>query len=130
MPSRLHRRPSGDGGAALVEFGLVVPLFLALIVGLATTALALLTQHQLTTAAQEGARVIYLAEDAGAATSATLAAAGSPAPTVTVDPSVSPGTCSPGTTVTVTASRPAQVQLVFLPSIDMTITGRGVVRCQ
>ncbi len=123
------RRTTGDAGSALVEFGLVIPLFLALVVGLATSALAFLAQHQLSTAAQEGARVIYLEEDAGAATKATLAAAGSPAPTVTVNPSVS-GTCSTGTTVTLIASRPAQIHLVFFPTIDVTITGRGVVRCQ
>ncbi len=107
----------------------MVPLFLALVVGLVTTALAFLDQHQLSTAAQEGARAVYLEEDGGVARSATLAAAGSPTPTVSVSPSVS-GTCSTGTTVTVTASRPAQIQLIFFPAIDITVTGRGVVRCQ
>lgn len=119
------RRPAGDAGSALVEFGLVVPLFLGLIVGLATSALAFFTQHQLSTAAQEGARVMYLAGTSTQATNAVLAAAGNPAPTVNVSASA----CTPGTTVTVTASRPAAIQLVFFPTLNLTVTGRGVVRC-
>ncbi len=115
-----------ERGSATVEFGLVVPLFLAMVMGLVTTAFVFFTQHQLSTAAQEGARVMYLGGNSAAATNATSVAAGSPTPTI----SVSHSACSNGTTVTVTASRPASIQLIFFPAIDLTVVGKGVVRCQ
>lgn len=51
-PSRLR----GDVGGAVVEFALIMPVLVALLVGMLTTGLALNEQIQLTHAAREAAR--------------------------------------------------------------------------
>ncbi len=127
LPPKATGRESDDRGAALVELGIVLPIFFALVVGLFTTALAVLTQWQLSSAAQEGARVMYRGGTASEASSTTVTVAGgSPPATVTVSPS----SCTSGATVTVTAQQQAGIQLVFFPTFNLTLTGKGVTRCQ
>lgn len=53
--SRVKRR-ADDRGAALVEFALILPLLMALILGMVTSGIAFNQEMQLTHAAREGAR--------------------------------------------------------------------------
>jgi Flp pilus assembly protein TadG len=55
-PSRPRRRCSGDGGAALVEFAIIAPLFFALLLGLFTGGISMSRKNSMTNAVREGAR--------------------------------------------------------------------------
>ena len=123
MRNRFHGRR--DRGAAAVEFALVVPLLLILLLGTVEFGRAYNAQISVTAAAREGARVMAVQDDNGAAQAATVAAAVGVSP---VNVSVTPSTCSPGTNVTVTATHPFTfVAGAFGPGV--TLTGRGVMRC-
>lgn len=52
----MHRRAQGDAGASLVEFALVLPLFVMLLLGMLTGGLAYSRKLAVTQAAREGAR--------------------------------------------------------------------------
>ncbi len=67
MRKRLIRRD--ERGAALVEFALVVPLFVFVLYALIAFGLALSTKHKVTNAAAEGARAGVGAADYATATS-------------------------------------------------------------
>lgn len=59
-------RAHGDGGAAAVEFALVLPILVALLFGIVEFGFAFNTQISMTQAAREGVRVVALnLEDAG-----------------------------------------------------------------
>jgi hypothetical protein len=49
-------RPGRDGGVSLVEFALVAPLFVTLVLGLFLLGIVVMNQMQLTNAARDGAR--------------------------------------------------------------------------
>lgn len=55
------RRPRGDGGSAVVEFVVVLPLLLLLVLGVLQVGLALHVRATVTSAAAEGARAAALA---------------------------------------------------------------------
>ena len=115
-----------DAGAVAVEFALILPLFLAVLLGSLGFGRAMHTQLQLSNAAQEGARVLVFRSGAttAMASSAVDAAESLPgAPTVSVS-----GTCTSFGNVTVTASRPVTFDFV-LGSFTRTITGTAVLRC-
>ena len=62
---RNGRRARGDGGAALVEFALIVPLVFALLFGVFTGGISLSRKNSMTNAVREGARFgATLPEDA------------------------------------------------------------------
>jgi hypothetical protein len=62
----VKRRSNREQGASLVEFALILPVFMALILGMFTGGLAYNRKQQLTHAAREGARYgATLPEDAG-----------------------------------------------------------------
>lgn len=58
---RAGRAPGGDHGSAVVEFVLVAPLVLLLLLGVVQLGLAMHVRSTLTSAAAEGARVAALA---------------------------------------------------------------------
>jgi Flp pilus assembly protein TadG len=60
-----HRGAAGDGGRgqALVEFALVIPLFLLIVVGLFDLGRAVFAYNTLTNAAREGARMAIVNQD-------------------------------------------------------------------
>lgn len=51
-----ERRPQGEGGQALVEFALIMPVFLLLVLGLFDVARAVWQENTLAYAAREGTR--------------------------------------------------------------------------
>ncbi len=130
---RTHNR---ERGASAVEFALIVPMLLILVLGIAEFGRAYNVQTTLSGAARAGVRVMALDDDAAAARTATKAAA-APAITlsdgqiaVTTSPATSPVSCSPGTERTVTLNVTYVMPFIsnFFGS-SITLKGRGVMRC-
>jgi Flp pilus assembly protein TadG len=124
------RNRRDERGAAAVEFALVVPLLLLMVLGVAEFGRAYHVQASLSQAAREGVRVMALQNDPAAAIAATRAAA----PTLTLtNISVSPTSCvASGLTPTATATVTVTYSFTFLSSLfgsGRTLTGRGVMRC-
>jgi Flp pilus assembly protein TadG len=119
-----------DRGAAVVEFAIVLPLLVALLIGIAEFGRAYYTQTTLSGAAREGVRVMALKDSRPAARSAAVSAAKPLAISegqVTVSPA-SPGTCSAGLNATVTIAYTMPfITGLFGPTINLT--GKGVMRC-
>lgn len=129
---RHRRRIDHDRGAAMVEFGIVIIPLLGVLVGIVTAGLAYFKGIQLDTAAQEGARVMYVGGSVEDAKQAVVNA-GNVDPPVTAAEVVVAGTCIPATippsTVHVTVQRDATIHWIF-GSHTVSLTGRGVTRCQ
>ena len=112
-------RRNGESGAELIEFALVFPLLLMIILGIVDFALMFQRYEVVTNAVREGARVAvlpgYTEPDVQAQVASYIAAGGLPTtagnPTVTVTPTTIPDGEAPGrpppspsTTPTPTAS--------------------------
>lgn len=130
MQHQTKRRRTDRRGAALVEFALVAPIFLAFVVGSVELGRALVVQEALTNASREGARVGTLdgatSSDVTNAADTYLSAVSISGATTTVTPS-DPGTTAAGTQVTVSVSIPyASVSWVpspwFLKNATLTAT--------
>jgi Flp pilus assembly protein TadG len=127
-----------ERGAAAVEFALVAPLLLLMVLGIAEFGRAYHVQTAVSQAAREGVRVMALKNDPTGARAATKAAA----PTlnltdsqisISTQPTSSPANCvASGTTPAATATVTVTYQLAFITKLfgsSKTLTGRGVMRC-
>lgn len=139
-PRRCPARPSGragaaggpvrhhpDRGSAAVEFALVVPLLVLLVVATFEISRAYHTQIALTAAAREGVRVMAVTNQRDAAVAATRSAA----PTLSLSAGhieVSPPTCTPDADVTVQVTYRIATFTGLLGQ-GFTLSGRGVMRC-
>ncbi len=115
-----------DRGAAAVEFALVAPILILLVVGIAEFGRAYNVQNSLSAAAREGVRVMALKNDPAKAQDAAINAA----PSVALssgDVAVSPS-CSPGADATVTITYQFAM-LTGLLGPNFTLTGTGVMLC-
>lgn len=105
-------------GAALVEFALVAPVFLLLIVGSIEFGRAIMVQEALTNASREGARVGVLdgatTSDVTTAVNTYLTGMSISGATTSVSPT-DPGTTANGTQVTVLVSIPYST-VTWVPS--------------
>jgi Flp pilus assembly protein TadG len=126
------RRPRWDRGAAAVEFALVVPVLLLLVLGIAEFGRAYNIQTTVSGAAREGVRTMAVENDSGAARAATRNAA----PALHLSDSqinVSPTTCpEPDTAPTVSAMVTVTYRMSFVTHLfanSLTLTGVGVMRC-
>ena len=134
----MRQRPVQDKlreqrGAAAVEFALVVPLLIVLVLGIAEFGRAFQVQGTLSAAAREGVRVMALQNDQAAARDAVRNAATSLNPTITdseivISPSSCPTINSAGTSVRLTISYPMPYLTGFFGS-GLALTGTGVMRC-
>jgi len=135
----MRQRPVQDKlreqrGAAAVEFALVVPLLIVLVLGIAEFGRAFQVQGTLSAAAREGVRVMALQNDQAAAKTAVRNAASSLNPTITdaeitVDPPTGCPTVNAGSTsVRLTISYPMPYLTGFFGS-GLNLTGTGVMRC-
>jgi Flp pilus assembly protein TadG len=80
-----RRRHGTSRGQSLVEFALVLPLFLVLVMGIADLGLAVFSYNSITNAAREGARLAIVNQDTTKITArATSQSAIARTPTVTV----------------------------------------------
>ena len=121
---RRHR--ADDRGATLVELALVLPILVLLVFGVVEFGRAYNAQVTLTHAAREGARVLALTRDAGAAETAAVGAATS------LDPaqlSVSTDPCNPGQPTAVELTYAFTYDIPLLGSDTLNLTGKGVMRC-
>ena len=117
-----------ERGAAAVEFALVLPILVLILFGVIEFGGVYNAQLMVTGAAREGAREMAVGGDPADAEAAAVAAvvvAGAEA----LDVTVSPGTCTAGSDVTVTVvyDRPF---LTGLFGATLELTGLATRRCQ
>lgn len=117
----------------MVEFALVAPMLVLLLVGIAEFGRAYNVQTTLSQAAREGVRVMVLQNDPAVARATTVSSA---LPLV-VDPTkitVSPTNCISTTTSAATATVRVTYPVTFLTTLfgsgaTLTLEGKGVMRC-
>lgn len=128
--------PSRDRGATAVEFALVLPVLLLLVIGILEFGRAYHVQTTLSNAARDGVRVMALQDSTTAAKTRVIASASTldldtSMITVAVEPS---GPCSgagsvANSTASVTIEYPLELLSGFLPIDGLTLTGKGTMRC-
>lgn len=128
--------PPRDRGASAVEFALVLPILLLLVIGILEFGRAYHVQTTLSNAARDGVRVMALQDSAAAAKTQVRESASTLDIknnwiTVEVEPS---SACSgagsvPNSTASVTIEYPLSLLSGFLPIDDLTLTGKGTMRC-
>lgn len=125
------RRRQRDRGAAAVEFAIVLPLLVALTLGIIAFGWAFHIQTVLDNAARDGVRIAALDTSAARLTNAQQAAIDSASPSIALDAdqiSITPATCSAGQNVEVAITVADMPMLGGIGTI--TLTGRGTMRCQ
>lgn len=124
-----RHRQTNDRGAAAVEFALVLPILLLLVFGIVEFGRIYSIQTSITAAARQGARVMALQNDSGAATTAAETSA---QPYAVSSGQIAVGTCpDPNTTnaiVKVTVTYPVTLLTGWFGS-SITLTGTGAMRC-
>ena len=126
VPERRNQR-----GAAMAEFVIVAPVLIMILFSIIQFGLVINRVQTFNAAAREGARVASLQsstqseiEDAASNTLDGLSLGISE--TVNVSQ-----LCSQGpSTVTVTVTGPYTIQIPLIPDKNITLTGRGVFRCE
>ena len=122
------RRWKDDSGAVAVEFALVFPLLILVLFGVIEYGAVYNAQLLVTGAAREAAREIAVTGNAGAATSAALAASPGLVPALSSGDVAYSGACSPGSDVTVTISyQKPFITGLFGAKVDLT--GTATRRC-
>lgn len=123
-----------DRGASAVEFALVAPLLVALLLGIVAFGHAFHVQSVLSNAARDAVRIVSLSNDADPQAAAMETAINSAKPSVSLNNdhiNITPDACgtvdnSTSETATVTISYP----LELLGGIgNITLTGKGTMRC-
>ena len=123
------RRMRSERGAVAVEFALVLPLLVAMLLGIMEFGLMYNGQMSVTNAARETARTMAVTNDPAAARNAARAAAPALKPGLTdAEIGITPATCTPGATARITISHPfGSITKFFGPGV--TLTGRAAMRC-
>lgn len=118
-----------ERGSVAVEFALILPILVAVLLGIVEFGRAYNAQITVTAAAREGARVMSIEKSVSATQAAIKAASPSLNPQLTnTQIEVSPATCNPGTNATVTITyRLDFLTGLFVDHVDLT--GKGVMRC-
>jgi Flp pilus assembly protein TadG len=123
------RFSTSEDGAAAVEFALVLPVLLLLVLGLIEFSLVFNTQITLTNAAREGARVMAIQNNPALARTAAIDAAPGVNPAVTGgNIAITPADCDAGGTVTVVIDYNAELLTGFFGDA-LGLRGRGVMIC-
>ncbi|PFG29556.1 TadE/TadG family type IV pilus assembly protein [Paramicrobacterium agarici] len=124
-----------ERGSAAVEFALVVPILIALLLGILEFGSAYSAQVSVTAAARDGARTMSVTADPAAARQSVRASAPGFSPQISssqIAITNSSGgvmsSCPPGQTVTVTITYPYTYYTGFFgPGFSMT--GKAAMRC-
>ena len=134
----MTRNPTDERGATAVEFAFIVPLLIALVLGIAEFGHAFQVQGTLSAAAREGVRLMALENDPVAARTAVRAAAASLDPAITDaqiritlvgSTATSCPTLNAGSTlVRLTIDYPMPYLTGFFGT-GVDLTGTGVMRC-
>lgn len=120
---------NGDRGAAAVEFALVLPVLVLLVLGLIEFSRVFNVQISITNAAREGARTMAIENDPAVARSAAIGAAPSVTPAISSgDIAISPADCAAGSTVHVTITYTVELLSGYFGA-QLPLTGTGVMRC-
>ena len=127
------KRQRRDRGAAAVEFALVMPLLLVLVLGIAEFGRAYNIQTTLSAAAREGVRTMALQNSASAARTATKSAA-APAVNLTDGQITGLPTCpAAGTNPLATTTVTVKYTMTFITDLfgmaPLHLIGTGVMRC-
>ena len=129
----MKERLRGERGASVVEFALIVPLLIVLVLGIIEFGHAFQVQGTLSAAAREGARVMALQSNPAAARAAVRGAAPTLDPVITDRQiTVSPAACPVTTTTTANVRVTIRYPMPFLTGFfgaDVDLTGTGVMRC-
>ena len=123
------RRSDRDRGAIAVEFAILVPFLLIIIIGIVEFSRVYNAQISVTQAAREGARAMAVLNDVGQAqTQAVTAAPGLNPALAAGNVAITPSACSADTnaSATVTYTFPS---LTNFFGTSATVTGVGVMRC-
>lgn len=123
-PKPPHDRRSGERGAAAVEFALVCPILLMLLIGMVEFGRGYSAKISIASAAREGVRAVALGDDGAAA--ARAAASDLEASKLTVS---APASCKQGDPVTVTTRYAFSYNIPLLPARTINLESRGVMRC-
>lgn len=116
-----------DKGAALVEFAILLPILLLLLMGMVEFGRAYNAQITLTQASREGVRVLAITKDSAAAVSATENVA---ATTLNVSQlSVTTTTCNSGDPTSLTAAYPFTYDIPLFGTATIDLSATGVMRC-
>ncbi len=125
------RAQARDRGASAVEFALVAPVLILMLLGIIAFGHAFHVQSVLSNAARDGVRVMALTDSPADARATTVSSA---APAANVSPShitITPTSCSaadtsgPGT-ATLTISYPMELLGLGTP---INLTSKGTMRC-
>jgi Flp pilus assembly protein TadG len=117
-----------ERGAAAVEFALVLPVLIVLVLGIVEFGRAFQVQSTLAAAAREGVRIVAIQDDSAAATAAVQSASSSLNPGLTGGNLTISG-CAGGAA---NATLEITYQLPFLTGFfgsGIDLTARGVMRC-
>ncbi|SHN66494.1 TadE-like protein [Geodermatophilus obscurus] len=129
----MRTRLRDEHGAGAVEFAMIVPLLLVLVLGIAEFGHAFQVQGTLSAAAREGARVMALQNDPAAARAAVRGASPTLDPAVTnAQITVTPQTGCPLTSTTQNVRVTVDYPMPFLTDFfgaRIGLTGTGVMRC-
>lgn len=117
-----------ERGAVAVEFAIVAPLLVSLLLGIMEFSRAYNAQASLSAAAREGVRVMAISGDKTAARTAAKNAAVSLVPALT-DANISFGgaTCSPGAQISITITYTLSTMTGIAGPFPMT--GKGAMLC-
>ncbi|GAB4099300.1 TadE family protein [Sinomonas halotolerans] len=119
-------RTDRERGAAAVEMAIILPVLVALVMGIVEFGRAFNAQQTLTFAAREGVRAMALENDATTARTA-VRSAGTPLGTIPDSSiTISPTSCTTGTRVTVTVAYQLSTTGFFGP---INLSGKGVMLC-
>lgn len=118
-----------DRGAAAVEFALVFPMLVLVLIGIVEYGSVFNAQLMLTSAAREGARTMAVTGDAAQARAAVIDAAIGLSPALTAaNVTVTPTSCSATTNVSVTIAY-AKPYLTGLFGATIALEGKSTRRC-
>lgn len=121
-------RERREGGAVAVEFALLAPVLIMILLGIMEFGRAYNVQVSLSSAAREGVRVMAINNNPAAARTAVKNAATQLQPALTdANVTVSPSACTAGSQVTVTISYTLSTMTGIAGPFPMS--GKGVMLC-
>jgi Flp pilus assembly protein TadG len=128
------RRLRSERGAAAVEFALVLPFLLLLLLGIIEYGRLFYLQNSLTNAARVAARTMVIESSAQMATAAADAQSRAVSAAV-VSPALSSGqvsvsACAANSATTVTISYPISQLSGFMPGFPTTLIGKAQMQCE
>lgn len=115
-----------DDGAAAVEFALIVPILMAIVIGTVEFGYRYQQHIEYTNAAMQAARLMSINNDATAATAEVRDFTGNASDQV----SISAGGCTPPNTSVVVTVTGTPVSITGVPDATFTVTAKGRVRCE